>query len=103
MAYVTGNQQSVSLSVHHNTDQTATVFDKITWHSTRLYRSEAFAAYSPLTMLFAHEFLSPFAKTTLWKGKVLQNVSTILSEAVAICSKAKVADPLNADKIYFRY
>ena len=26
--------------------------------------------YSPLTMLFELEFLSPFAKTTLWEGKV---------------------------------
>ena len=36
-----------------------------------------------LAMLFACKFLSPFAKTTLWEGKVLQSVSTILSEAVA--------------------
>lgn len=61
-----------------------TVGDKNPWKSTRLHRSESFAAYSPLSMFFACEVLSPFAKTTLWEGKVSQSVSTILSEAVAL-------------------
>ena len=36
-------------------------------------------------MLFAREFLNPFGKTTLWEGKAVQSVSTILSGTVAPC------------------
>ena len=50
-----------------------------------LYRSEAFADYCPLTVFSSErEFLSLFAKTTLWEGKVSQSVSTIFSETVVI-------------------
>ena len=52
----------------------ATVCDKITWNNTQLYRSEVLAAYSYLTMLFG----------TMWEDKVLQSVSTSLSEAVVV-------------------
>ena len=62
----------------------------IPWNSTQIYRSETFAALFPLTMLFAREFLSPFGKTTLWEGKVLQSVSTILSQAVVVIDIAGV-------------
>ena len=47
------------------------------------YIPGTFAAHSPPTM-FAREFLSPFGKTTLRESKVLQSVSTILSEAVVV-------------------
>ena len=52
----------------------ATVCDKIPWNNTQLYRSEVLAAYSSLTMLFG----------TMWEDKVLQSVSTSLSEAVVV-------------------
>ena len=35
-------------------------------------------------MLFARDFLSSFGETTLWEGKILQSVSTIVSEVVVV-------------------
>ena len=60
------------------------VCDKIPWNITRINRFETFLAHSLHTISFAREFLIPFGKTTLWEGKVLQIVSTILPEGVVV-------------------
>ena len=46
-----------------------TVRDKIPWNSTRLYRSEALADHSPLTILFAREFRGPFCQNNIVGGQ----------------------------------
>ena len=56
-------------------NKSSRVSNNIPWNSTRINRYETFTALSTL---------SPFGKTTLWEGKVLQRVSTTLSEAVIV-------------------
>ena len=73
---------------------------KTPWNSTQMYRPETFAVPYSLTMLFAHEFLSPFGKTTLWEGKVLQNVSTIFSKAVVVIDIAGVVSAETSSFIF---
>ena len=66
-------QQTVAVDTNYR------VCDNVPRNSKRINRSETFAALSPLTMLFAREFLSP-----LQEGKVSQSVSTIVFEAVVV-------------------
>ena len=47
-------------------------------------------------------FWAQFAKTTLWKGKALQSISKILSEAVGLTIKSSRSKP-KLNKLYLLY
>ena len=54
------------------------------------YTDLKLCGFLSFTMLFARKFLSPFGKTTLWEGKVLQSVSRIVSKATVVIDITRV-------------